>query len=68
MSVPHRFTQSCHFDVRRNLREKLDKDWIFCTELLAKISPYVEMTNFGEILCLELITSSKYQRTHLDVF
>ena len=30
----------CHFDEGRNLREKLDKDWIFVAELLAEISPF----------------------------
>lgn len=35
----------CHFDERRNLHEKLDKDLILVAELLAKISPFVEMTN-----------------------
>ena len=35
---------ACHFDVRRKLHEKLDKDWNNVADLLAKISPYGEMT------------------------
>ncbi len=39
-----KFSESCHFDVRRNLRKKFYKDWLIEAELLVEISPYVEMT------------------------
>jgi hypothetical protein len=35
----HAVTSFLSFRGTRNLREKLDKDWAFVTELLVKISP-----------------------------
>jgi len=41
------FTQSLSFRRRRNLREKLHKDWFIVTELLAKISPSSKWQDCG---------------------
>jgi hypothetical protein len=46
-------TQYCHFDVRRNLREKLDKEWIIVAELLVEISPSSKLTNYPIKLSFE---------------